>query len=269
VLDEHHLLYVEQGHGWLEYGGYRGALSAGAVAALCLGVAHDLRPRPDDPLEITWVVLAGAGFERLAAHAGLTRARPCVPIGSAPEPRAIFRELRQALPGCVWRAHALLWALLARIAAATGSAGLGAPPPSATQPKTVPDAPGRPIGPPPAVPDSEALAADDPAIARAIDVARMHLREPDLRLDHLARAASLGRSRFGQRFRRATGLPPRQYLERLRMEEARRLLEEDLPVTRVAELAGFEDPLYFSRRFRALHGVAPTAYRAVAHGARP
>jgi AraC-like DNA-binding protein len=60
-----------------------------------------------------------------------------------------------------------------------------------------------------------------------------------------------------------------RYLERLRMEEARRRLEEGDPVAQAARLAGYDDPLYFSRRFRALHGVAPSAYRAVARGARP
>jgi AraC-like DNA-binding protein len=106
------------------------------------------------------------------------------------------------------------------------------------------------------------------AIARAIEAAHVHFREPELRLDHLARAAHLGRSRFAQRFRQVTGSSPMRYLERLRMEEARRRLEEDASVGRAAQLAGFEDPLYFSRRFRALHGVAPSAYRAVACGAR-
>jgi AraC-like DNA-binding protein len=220
-------------------------------------------------MEITWLVLAGGGFPRLVASAGLTAARPCAAIGEAPEPRAIFRELRQAQPGAIWRAQALLWALLARVAAAIGSPGLGAPPATAARPVLPVDAPGRPIGPPPSVSETEALACDDPAIARAIEVARVHLREPDLRLDHLAQATCLGRSRFVQRFGQVTGIAPMQYVERLRMEEARRLLEEDLPITQVAQLAGYGDPLYFSRRFRAMHGVAPTVYRAVARGARP
>src|SRR5205085_550915 len=111
------------------------------------------------------------------------------------------------------------------IAAATGNAGLGDPPPAARAALPA-DLPGRPIVPPPPVLDNDALACDDAAIARAIEAARMHLREPELRLDHLARAAYLGRSRFVQRFRRATGISPMRYLERLRMEEARRRLEE-------------------------------------------
>jgi AraC-like DNA-binding protein len=271
LMDVHHLVYVEQGRGWLQTGGYRGPLVPGSVAALCAGTRNDMGPDPEDPMEITWLVLEGDGFPRLVASAGLVPARPCAVIGAAPEPRAIFRELRRGQPGYIWRAQALFWALLARIAAATGSATMGRPPAAADRPVVPVDAPGRPIGPPPVVTGAEALACDDPAIARAIELARVHLQEPDLRLHHLARAASLGRSQFTQRFRRATGVSPRRYLERLRMEEARRMLELDdaLPVARVAQLAGFDDPLYFSRRFRAMHGVSPSAYRAVARGGRP
>jgi transcriptional regulator GlxA family with amidase domain len=157
--------------------------------------------------------------------------------------------------------------LLARIATASGSVGLGDPPTTTERPSLPIDLPGRPIT-PPLVPGDAVLAGADQAIAQAIELTRLHLRESDLRLSHLARAASLGRSRFVQRFRLATGVSPMRYVDALRMEEARRLLEEDLAVARVAHLCGFEDPLYFSRRFRAVHGVAPSVYQAVARGAR-
>ena len=269
VMDVHHLVYVEQGRGRLRTGSYNGALEPGMIAFLCNGSTNDMAPDPDDPMEITWLVLDGPALPRLVASAGLTDSRPCAAIGEAPEPRAIFRELRRRQPGAIWRAHSLIWALLARIATATGRVGLGDPPPTANRPFLPADLPGRPVEPPLVVPGPDALACDDPAVVRAMDLARVHLREPGVRLGHLARAASLGRSRFVQRFRRATGVSPMRYLEALRMEEARRLLEEDLAVARIAQLSGFEDPLYFSRRFRALHGVPPSAYRAVARGARP
>jgi AraC-like DNA-binding protein len=259
-------VYVEQGYGRLATGDYRGPLAPGSVAVLCAGTLNDMGPRPEDPMEITWLAIEGEDFPRLAAAAGLTAARPHAAIGAAPEPRAIFRELRQARPGSIWRAQSLFWALLARIALAAGRPDMGAPPAAATPVVAPPDAPGRPVAPPPTVPPAEALAADDPAVARAVDLARLHLDEPDLRLSHLAGAARLGRSRFVQRFRLATGTSPRRYLELLRMEEARRLLEDGAPVGRAARQAGFSDPLYFSRRFHALHGLPPSSYQAVARG---
>jgi AraC-like DNA-binding protein len=268
VLEWHHLVYVEQGRGRLEYGGYRGPVGPGVLMALCEGVAHDLGPDPDDPMEITWLVLAGDHFGRLAADAGLTARTPWAAIGAASEPRAIFREIRRAEHGSIWRAYALLWQLVARVADVTGSSSLGEPPWYAAQPGVWNDAPGRPMAPPPPLPSAAAVAADDPAIGRSIEAMQMHFRETDLRLDTLARSASLRRSRFLARFRRVTGITPMHYLERVRMEEARRLLEEGTPVVRVAEQVGFQDPLYFSRRFRLMHGLAPTTYRGITDGAR-
>ena len=39
------------------------------------------------------------------------------------------------------------------------------------------------------------------------------------------------------------------------------LARSNLTVSQVASACGFADPLYFSRRFRAAHGVAPSALR--------
>jgi AraC family transcriptional regulator, arabinose operon regulatory protein len=266
VMDVHHLVYAEQGQGWLETAGRRMGLVPGSIVLLPEGTVNNMGPVVGDPMEITWLVMTGAGLGQVAASAGLTEAEPHAAIGTASEPRAIFRELRLAEPGHIWRAHSLLWALLARVAVATGSRDMGPAPMVFTVPN---DHPGRPVGPPEVAVSPDSLFCDDPAVLRAIELARLHFREPSLRVSHLVAAASFGRSRFNQRFRLATGTSPRRHLELVRMEEARRLLEGDVPVGRVAELCGFEDPLYFSRRFRALHGVPPIAYRNISRGAHP
>lgn len=269
VLTEHHLVYVEEGYGRFAWGDVRSVLSAGSLVVIGQGVPHDLVPLAADPMEITWVVLEGESFSHAMAQAGLPGTCPSVTIGAAAEPRAIFRELRHASAGSIWRAYALLWTLLGRVAEVTGNAGMGVAPPHVPSPRRVVDLPGRPAGAPPPVVRGSALMADDPAIARAIEVAHAHLHQPGLRSEDLARAAALGHTRFLERFRLATGLSPMRYLELSRMEEARRLLEEGRAVRQVAELVGFPDPLYFSRRFRSVHGVPPTTYRAIAYGARP
>ena len=48
----------------------------------------------------------------------------------------------------------------------------------------------------------------------------------------------------------------------VRLDRATTLLaRSNLTITQVAGACGFADPLYFSRRFRAVHGIAPSAYR--------
>jgi transcriptional regulator GlxA family with amidase domain len=67
---------------------------------------------------------------------------------------------------------------------------------------------------------------------------------------------------FVRRFAAATGLTPIAYVQRLRVEEAKRRLERtDAPVERIAWEVGYEDPAAFRRLFRRLTGLAPGAYR--------
>jgi transcriptional regulator GlxA family with amidase domain len=88
-----------------------------------------------------------------------------------------------------------------------------------------------------------------------------HLHEP-LGLSRLAREAGMSVRTFTRRFREETGVSPAQWLLRQRVEEARRLLETtDLPIDRVAELAGFGTATSMRQHLHTAVGVSPTAYR--------
>jgi AraC-like DNA-binding protein len=113
----------------------------------------------------------------------------------------------------------------------------------------------------------ESLLAAQPAGQPADAVALVRARiEADPLAEHdvesLARAEGLSLPHFRRLWLRALGCPPARYQARLRMAAACRLLatSEDT-VEAVARAVGFPDPLHFSRRFRALVGEAPTAYR--------
>lgn len=63
-------------------------------------------------------------------------------------------------------------------------------------------------------------------------------------------------------FKAETGISMQQYHDRLKMNEACRLLRSTLmPVGEVAAAVGYSDPLYFSRRFRELMGSSPSGFR--------
>ena len=88
-----------------------------------------------------------------------------------------------------------------------------------------------------------------------------HLGAP-FGLAELAEAAGWSASQLNRVTVRDVGLPPMQYVTRLRVREAQRLLREtDLPVATISTMVGFDDPLYFSRRFRQLVGDAPRSWR--------
>lgn len=61
-------------------------------------------------------------------------------------------------------------------------------------------------------------------------------------------------------FKQYTGETIFDYLTRIRVESAQRLLKEDLPVNKVAELSGFRSECLLYRKFKELTGMTPKAY---------
>ncbi|HEX5049846.1 MAG TPA: AraC family transcriptional regulator [Gammaproteobacteria bacterium] len=98
-------------------------------------------------------------------------------------------------------------------------------------------------------------------VARAV---RLVDRDPcaPLRLDELAREASLSPFHFLRTFARVTGVTPHQYVLRARLRRAAvRLAADDTRVVDVALDAGFDDVSNFNRAFRAEFGCAPLEHR--------
>lgn len=83
-----------------------------------------------------------------------------------------------------------------------------------------------------------------------------------LTLVELADAAAVSRGHFARMFQAHFGIGAITALEQVRLAHAERLLTAgELNVSQVARACGFADPLHFSRRFRATHGLAPKAFR--------
>ena len=65
-----------------------------------------------------------------------------------------------------------------------------------------------------------------------------------------------------RRFRAATGATLIEYLQNLRVEEAKRLLESgQMPVDEISVEAGYEDPSFFRRLFKRRTGLTASQYR--------
>lgn len=92
---------------------------------------------------------------------------------------------------------------------------------------------------------------------------REHVREPG------AVAGVVGHARMPERtlkrrFKLATGLAIIDYVQNLRLEEAKRLLESsDKPVEEIGFAIGYEDPSFFRRLFKRRTGISPGRYRRV------
>ncbi len=81
-------------------------------------------------------------------------------------------------------------------------------------------------------------------------------------VEEVTRRSRLAERTFKRRFITATGLAPLEYVQRLRVEDAKRRLERTVdPVDDIAWRVGYEDPAFFRRLFRRTVGMAPGAYR--------
>jgi transcriptional regulator GlxA family with amidase domain len=78
----------------------------------------------------------------------------------------------------------------------------------------------------------------------------------------MAKRSGLHDRTFKRRFRLATGYAPIDYVQGLRVEEAKQWLETStLSVEELAAEVGYADPANFSRLFRRLAGVTPAQWR--------
>jgi transcriptional regulator GlxA family with amidase domain len=92
-------------------------------------------------------------------------------------------------------------------------------------------------------------------------------------VEEMIRRSKLAERTFKRRFVTATGLTPIAYVQRLRIEDAKRRLERtESSVDEISWQVGYEDPAFFRRLFKRTTGLAPGAYRkrfAIPEFARP
>ncbi len=81
-------------------------------------------------------------------------------------------------------------------------------------------------------------------------------------LEEMIRLAGLGERTFKRRFTLATGLSPIAYVQRLRIEDAKRRLERtEAPVDEISWQVGYVEPAFFRRLFKRVTGLSPGVYR--------
>ena len=78
----------------------------------------------------------------------------------------------------------------------------------------------------------------------------------------MVRQSGLAERSFKRRFKAATGYTPIDYVQKLRIEEAKQMLETTADaIEQIARNTGYEDPTSFRRLFKRLTGVTPGRYR--------
>lgn len=204
------------------------AIKPGAVFYYAAGEPHNLRAGPEG-WDYRWLTFDGPGFPRIVRDYGLGRVQSA---GACPA--ELFEQLDLALrnptPEGELRASLLGYEILLRA--------------SAPQPDPAQAAP----------PHADAAAAKAWLDARFADA--------QLNVAALCARLKLHRATLHRVFTRSYGVPPVQYLARLRLRLALELLADTpLPVADVAVRCGLPDLSYFSKLISRHTGFSPRAYR--------
>ncbi len=81
-------------------------------------------------------------------------------------------------------------------------------------------------------------------------------------VEEMVRRSGLAERTFKRRFTERTGYAPIEYVQRLRVEDAKRRLERtDAPIDEIGWRVGYEDAAFFRRLFKRLTGLSPGVYR--------
>lgn len=81
-------------------------------------------------------------------------------------------------------------------------------------------------------------------------------------IEEIIKDIPASRRNIVRRFTQATGIPPIEYLQHVRIESAKQLLEQtNQSITEVIDHTGYSDPKSFRKTFRRIVGMAPQEYK--------
>jgi AraC-like DNA-binding protein len=106
----------------------------------------------------------------------------------------------------------------------------------------------------------------DPSVGKALTL--IHDKPADdWTIETLARQSGVSRTVLAERFVELVGIPPMQYLARWRMQIASEMLSSgNTNIARIAQEIGYESEASFSRAFKKMNGVSPSAWRLGVRG---
>ena len=101
----------------------------------------------------------------------------------------------------------------------------------------------------------------DSAVKRCEAAIAKDFRKRDV-LSDVVTASGVPERTLKRRFRQATGATLIEYIQKKRIEEAKRLLEETaMPADEISAEVGYEEPAFFRKLFKRLTGLTPREYR--------
>lgn len=100
-------------------------------------------------------------------------------------------------------------------------------------------------------------------LSKIVTLVIRRMPQGNFSVETLASDMCVSRSSLNRKVKSITGITTQQYVQRIRMEQARLVLEgqKEVSISELAMQCGFEDATSFSRSFRRMFGKSPTQYR--------
>lgn len=103
---------------------------------------------------------------------------------------------------------------------------------------------------------------DEEFMRNVMNFLEEHMDDVELTIDDFASHLMLGRSIFYRKLKSIVGLSPVDFVREVRIKRAAQLISlSEYNFSQIAYMTGFSDPKYFSKCFKKIMGVTPTAYK--------
>lgn len=110
--------------------------------------------------------------------------------------------------------------------------------------------------------DREFASLDKMLLDNILKAVENNLSEPDFDVQHLAEQVNMSRSTLTRKLKAITGLTPLEYIRRVKMQHACRMLKDSrTTVNEVAMALGYYNRKYFTSCFKEEYGLTPSEYQ--------
>lgn len=229
------LLYIAAGKAHFHFDGKEQIVTAGHMVLYRPKEPQKYEYYGEDQTEVYWVHFTGGNVTNILRSYGLSDDKRVFYCGSALDYRNLFRTMINELQMCRENYAEMLEMYLRQVFIMLHRYFL------------------------------TSLTTNNSHAVEEIDRATLYFNEhynENINIDEYAQSNHVSVSWFIRNFKHCTGSTPMQYILSKRIYNAEILLQNSsYNLTEIADIIGYDNPLYFSRIFKKVKGISPSEYR--------
>lgn len=229
------LLYIASGKAHFHFDGKEQIVTAGHMILYRPKEPQKYEYYGEDQTEVYWVHFTGGNVTNILRSYGITDDKKVFYCGSGLDYKNLFRSMINELQMCKENYAEMLEMYLRQIFIMLKRYFV------------------------------DSLKTDNAHVIEEIDKATLYFNEhysEEISIEEYAQNNHFSVSWFIRNFKHCTGSTPMQYILSKRIYNAEILLHDSTyNVTEIAEIVGYDNPLYFSRIFKKVKGLSPSEYR--------